>query len=237
MDKKKLLLVAVSVGAVLLIVIAIPLFFISPRHAPQSVAYAPPSFNEREFFSPAESLPPVYEPPAITQVVEPVPAEPEPRAAERIEPVRSITIPAPQTYAVPRVTDVQVRSEPARPPQARQAVAAEKAAPAKKPAPAPVPRAASRSASEAGAGAAINDYWVQTGAFRTKVRAEGVKDSLADKGITSVISNYDDTNGETWYRVRVGPYTTESEAKYWLALVQSIEGFGGSQVRQTQVLR
>jgi DedD protein len=74
------------------------------------------------------------------------------------------------------------------------------------------------------------DYWVQTGAFSAKIRAEGAKETLADKGITSIIDDRE-VDGKTWYRVRVGPYTSETEARYWLALVQSIDGFDGSQVR------
>jgi DedD protein len=74
------------------------------------------------------------------------------------------------------------------------------------------------------------DYWVQTGAFSAKIRAEGAKETLADKGITSIIDDRE-VDGKTWYRVRVGPYTSETEARYWLALVQSIDGFNGSQVR------
>ncbi|MCL1930397.1 MAG: SPOR domain-containing protein [Treponema sp.] len=77
---------------------------------------------------------------------------------------------------------------------------------------------------------------MQTGAFSTKIRAEGAKESLASKGITSIIDNRD-IDGKTWYRVRVGPYTSETEANYWLALVKSIDGFGDSQVRLSQVLR
>jgi DedD protein len=41
-------------------------------------------------------------------------------------------------------------------------------------------------------------------------------------------------DGRIWYRVRVGPYTSENEASYWLALVKAIDGFGESQVRSTQ---
>jgi DedD protein len=73
---------------------------------------------------------------------------------------------------------------------------------------------------------------VQTGAFTAIIRAEDAKETLASKGITSIIENRQ-IDGLTWYRVRLGPYTSESEAKYWLALVQSIDGFAGSQVRQT----
>jgi len=77
-----------------------------------------------------------------------------------------------------------------------------------------------------------NDYWVQTGAFTAKIRAEDSKEVLASNGITSIIENRQ-IDGQTWYRVRIGPYTSEKEANYWLALVQTIKGFDKSQIRQT----
>jgi hypothetical protein len=33
--------------------------------------------------------------------------------------------------------------------------------------------------------------------------------------------------------VRVGPYTSQAEADYWLSLIKMLEGFEDSQVRQT----
>ncbi|MDR2135268.1 MAG: SPOR domain-containing protein [Treponema sp.] len=77
------------------------------------------------------------------------------------------------------------------------------------------------------------DYWIQTGAFSALVRAEGAKENLASKGLSSVIDNRE-VDGRIWYRVRIGPYTSENEANYWLTLVQAIDGFAGSQVRSTQ---
>jgi DedD protein len=79
-----------------------------------------------------------------------------------------------------------------------------------------------------------DNYWVQTGAFSTKVRAEGVKETLASKGIISLIENHD-AEGKTLYRVRVGPYTSKNEADYWLTLIKSIHGFEESQVWKTPV--
>ncbi|MDR3248128.1 MAG: SPOR domain-containing protein [Treponema sp.] len=79
---------------------------------------------------------------------------------------------------------------------------------------------------------AQNDYWIQTGAFSALVRAEDVKETLASKGLSSIIDDRD-VEGQTWYRVRVGPYTSENEANYWLALVRAIDGFNESQVRST----
>ena len=77
-----------------------------------------------------------------------------------------------------------------------------------------------------------NDFWIQAGAFSTVARAEAVKDSLASKGIVSLIENLviDD---RPIFRVRVGPYTSLNEANYWLYLIQSIDGFEDSQIRQT----
>ncbi|GMO27308.1 MAG: hypothetical protein Pg6A_14820 [Termitinemataceae bacterium] len=74
-----------------------------------------------------------------------------------------------------------------------------------------------------------SDYWVQTGSFTTKSRADEASGFLALKGITSIVQ---DTNvqGKVFYRVRVGPYTTQNEANYWLALVKTIDGMENSLV-------
>jgi DedD protein len=81
-----------------------------------------------------------------------------------------------------------------------------------------------------------NDYWVQTGAFSTVAKAEGVKEILASKGIASIIENRE-IDGRTLFRVRVGPYTSNNEAIYWLSLIKSISGFEDSQIRLTQTRR
>jgi DedD protein len=77
---------------------------------------------------------------------------------------------------------------------------------------------------------------VQTGAFSTITSAEGVKETLASKGITSIIEN-GNIDGKTLFRVRVGPYISRNEANYWLALIKSIDGFEDSQVRTAENLR
>ena len=223
MEKKKLLLVAVSVGVVLLIVISIPLLLISPGRTTSLAAAAPVDF----YPSPELYVQPEIARPVFTPLAENAFAQPEETPVENPN-VTTITIPAPHTAAVP---DVQVTPAPrnvaARPAPAKPAPATpapEKPAAAIKPAAKPAPAAETSKSN--------NNYWVQTGAFSTQVRAEGAKESLASKGITSIIDNRD-INGKTWYRVRVGPYISEKEASYWLALVKSIDGFGDSQIRQT----
>jgi DedD protein len=76
-------------------------------------------------------------------------------------------------------------------------------------------------------------YWVQTGSFSTQNKAEGVKEILASKGITSIVENRN-VDGKIFYRVRLGPYTSPREADYWLALIKTINGFEDSQVWKSQ---
>jgi DedD protein len=103
-----------------------------------------------------------------------------------------------------------------------------------KPAPAPAAKPASPAPAKPAA-APVRDakprdsYWVQTGSFSVQTRAEGARELLAAKGIASVIENRD-MDGKTWFRVRVGPYTSQKEADYWLSLIKNIQGFEGSQV-------
>ena len=195
MEKKKLLLVAVSVGVVLLIIIGIPLLLISPRQVtaptvhpvrdithidpfarpvqPHTQPVQPAQHIQREDFE--QRLAPVPEPARET----PVPAPPPVAREEGPRVVTTITIPAPRTAAVP---DAPAAPATARPAPARPAPAAQ-ARPAQ-PQPAR-PAAAARPV--APAVPTRNNFWVQTGAFSSKARAETVKESLEAKGIASII--------------------------------------------------
>ncbi|MDR2576003.1 MAG: SPOR domain-containing protein [Treponema sp.] len=237
MEKKKLLLVAVSVGVVLLIILIIPLLIISPR---------------KDFGGSWQEQSAVIEPPNLTQgwesIKEPEPpvevaVVPAPKAVEQPS-VTTLTVPAPRSVAVPdavvsparqapKVKPVQAAEAPKEAKPQAAAVAAkpavEKSAAAVKP---PVAKAADKSAAEKPKPAKTYDsskYWIQTGAFSTITYAEGAKDYLEARGIKSIIED-PVINGKTWYRVRVGPYTTRDEANYWLALVKAIDGFASSQV-------
>jgi DedD protein len=243
MEKKKLLLVAVSVGVVLLIIIGIPLMMIIPKqHYASSVDVNQDwltSVEPSNVQKPQLSIEPVVEPQAFAGNMQPnANASSQPEQSSHIT---TLTIPRPETVAVPSTSAVQTQK-----PEAVKPAPAAKPAPTTKPAPPvaaqpapstkPAPKpAAAKSPATATNAKVLNNYWVQTGAFSTKIRAEGAKESLASKGITSVIDNRD-IDGKTWYRVRVGPYTSETEANYWLALVKSIDGFGESQVRLSQAV-
>jgi DedD protein len=100
------------------------------------------------------------------------------------------------------------------------------------PAAAAQPRTAAPSPSAAKAWSA---YWVQAGSFSSKNRADSAKETQAAKGITSIVEN-NELGGKIWYRVRVGPYTSQNEADYWLALIQTLTGFEQSQVWRSPVV-
>ncbi|WP_461247157.1 SPOR domain-containing protein [Treponema sp. R6D11] len=223
-EQKKLLLVAVSVGVFLLVTITAAIAILTPKANPQETAYTTPYSSGR--LQPATVG--NEQPPAST-ALETKPEVPG-TAADAIDNDQlTINIPKPTAPAVP---DSQEPLTPARN-VATVAPAAKPATPAK---PAASKSSVSKSTTSKPAASAkaktTKDYWVQTGAFIAKVRAEDTKEILASKGITSIIEN-SEINGKTWYRVRVGPYTSENEANYWLALVKTIDGFAGSQVRQT----
>ncbi|MCL2044449.1 MAG: SPOR domain-containing protein [Treponema sp.] len=264
MEKKKLLLVAVSVGIVLLILISIPLVLVrqgssSSRNTISSVRTDPENFvriDPQDEAENAEEIPDT-EPEVLIATHEPAPQ----RQSET--PRVTITVPQPRSVAVPDVRATQPAQRPAatQRPAAQRPAPAAAASPASTTVPAgttvPVgttasagtlPETESLSASTpartqqtaalqpaANSIRAQTNYWVQTGAFSTKIRAEGVKESLESQGITSIIDN-PEINGRTLYRVRVGPYINETEANWWLTLVQSIDGFADSQVRQSQVV-
>jgi DedD protein len=270
MEKKKLLLVAVSVGVFLVIVIGAAILVFSPRNAVAAVntaaagtieAGAPkdagnvPAEPAVNLFSQPASVDPadMVRNPGRIQGLQQIPSPPEinreddfflnsenerqPLAAAESAGTNGqstiITVTRPTTAAVPD-TPTTGRSAPAASrPAAQQAPAARTApaAPSRSSAsttstprttPAPAKTAASSAANQ-------NNYWVQTGSFSTKIRAEGAKEMLTSKGIVPIIENRD-VDGKTFFRVRVGPYTSRNEADYWLSLIKSINGFEDSQI-------
>jgi DedD protein len=122
-----------------------------------------------------------------------------------------------------------------RPPAAPKPAAARPAS-AARPAAAPPVQAKPAAAKPPAAAKVYDNYWVQTGSFTAKARAEGVKETLASKGISSIIENRE-IDGKSFFRVRVGPYTCQEEADQWLSFIKSINGFENSQVWKSQSLR
>jgi DedD protein len=242
-EMKKLLLVAISVGVFLIVIVSAAILILTPKVQTEQPAFSSSrpitagrpvqEQNETSFFNNSQGTISF-----INSDDTNLPIETDKSGGENV----TILIPKPVTVAVPvePVTVVTIAPKPAETSASKPAVNSQSAAkPAAKPVSAvsnttakPVSTTAKPVAKTVKSVPVKNDYWVQTGAFTAKIRAEGAKEKLASKGITSIIENRL-IDGKNWYRVRLGPYTSENEAKYWLALVQSIDGFGDSQVRQT----
>ncbi|MFI3257778.1 MAG: SPOR domain-containing protein [Spirochaetales bacterium] len=74
-----------------------------------------------------------------------------------------------------------------------------------------------------------DQYWVQAASFISKANAENARVALGNEKIPAEIFTHYDSSGVTYYRVRVGPYTTKSEAEYWNSLIKSIDPLSGTQ--------
>jgi DedD protein len=257
MEKKKIVLVAVSIGVFLVILIGASILVFSPK-SPSPVASSVPtssalpversiptgdatSSRDLDTILPPEDAVDLVKGPGSSQDR---PSSPSNRPRDNVfyiygeNPGQTTTAaerPAAKNNQV--VIDVTsttpaVRTQPNTPSGAAPAPAAKPAAPSQTPAPVARQPAASKPAATSGQ-KLIDNYWVQTGSFSAKTRAETVKETLASKGITSLIENRE-VNGTNFFRVRVGPYTSRNEADYWLALIKAIDGFEESQIWKTQ---
>ena len=245
MEKRKLLLVAISVGMFLTITIVTAIFLLPPRNAaaaelaayPHGLSAQPPIFDNSGNlpFEPVDLVRRPGDVPGLQQAPEGAittgsnlhVGPDQSRPGETVISVRqpnTVTAPAPAASTT-RPTPTQSAPRPAAP-AATPAAPAASTPPANRPTSPPQPAQTS----------VHNDYWVQAGAFSTVASAEGVRQNLSSRGITSIIENRE-VNGRTVFRVRLGPYTSQNEADYWLSLIRGISGFEDSQIRVTQTRR
>ena len=75
----------------------------------------------------------------------------------------------------------------------------------------------------------VTQYWVQVAAYSNKKAAETARTALDSNKIQSDIFTYKDNKDKLFYRVRVGPYTTKSEAEYWKSRILKISEFEKSE--------
>jgi cell division protein FtsN len=67
------------------------------------------------------------------------------------------------------------------------------------------------------------DFWIQAGSFSVKDNADSLKSAFAAKSLPAVIT-VKDIDGKSRYIVRVGPYSTRTEASKWLSAAKSVKG-------------
>jgi DedD protein len=248
MEKKKLLLVSVSVGVFLVIVIGASILVFSPRNSsPAAVVNTVnpiPAGNPGQTGNSLPGTPPgsvgavelVKNSLALQGLTTAADDNPQdnilyiygenPDDAVTVDRTSSsggnrlvVDVRRPTTAAVPETPAPKVAPKPA-------------AAPARQ-SPAPAPKAAApktaapKTPASSAAGSSPDNFWIQTGSFSTIARAEAARDTLASKSITALIENRT-VGGKNFFRVRVGPYTSQNEADYWQKLIKEFNGFEGS---------
>ena len=249
MEQKKLLLVFVSVGVFLVIVLGAGLLVFKPRPKPVAVAAkdvatsVPATADPSEWVKNPQAVPGLQPaaPGASTRgdVIIIYGERPEGNSATgrtaAVSPDGRLTVdvavPQTQTQAAPTVpaSPAQTYTEAPRSmdpkaapvPKQQKPIAAKPATSEKKPAP-PIKRG--------------DEFWIQTGSFAAKARADAAKEKLSSKGIASLIETKE-ISGKTYFRVRVGPYSSKDEADYWLALVNTIDGFSDSYITEIKAKR
>ncbi len=82
----------------------------------------------------------------------------------------------------------------------------------------------------------VTEYWIQAAAPTERRFAESAREKLATNKISSDIFTTQ-KDGVTYYRVRIGPYKTKTEAEYWLNLVQEDPTFKASYITEVKTRR
>lgn len=75
----------------------------------------------------------------------------------------------------------------------------------------------------------VDQFWVQVASVTNKNNAEAARAALAANKIESEIFTHNADDGKLYYRLRVGPYTTRTEAEYWKGRIALIDEFADTQ--------
>jgi cell division protein FtsN len=74
-----------------------------------------------------------------------------------------------------------------------------------------------------------NLYWIQTGSYKSKSKADSCNAVLLENGLAGRILTKT-VNDDTYFRVRLGPYANKNEAEKFLTWIQKIDGLEGSYI-------
>lgn len=93
------------------------------------------------------------------------------------------------------------------------------------------PAATAPAAAKPAATVRAYEYWIQTGSYKSQTRAEELSQSLAARGLAGRVFSFDNA-GETYFRVRIGPYANKLEAGKFLEIVRKIQGLEASYISE-----
>jgi cell division septation protein DedD len=239
-ERKKLLWISISACVFVLLLLATGFFLLAPKkgsaQAPATVGNsAPPKAQDPQDYLSAPPTSPAIEQPKAPDGGVIVVYGDKPTLPAATTP----TSPLPQVQPIP-ASDAASAEATGSGESAAPAVPAKKATAAKQTAgsatgaaagSAPAKAAAAKPAAKQAAVKA-SEYWIQAGSFSSRGRADELKQSLAEKGMAALII-VKDVSGKSYYRVRIGPYASEPEAKGWLTKISGLPGCAGAYVSKT----
>ena len=82
----------------------------------------------------------------------------------------------------------------------------------------------------------VTEYWIQAGSYKERSKAELLNNTLMEKGLPGRILTKD-VKGETFYRVRIGPYLNKKEAEKFLVWVKALNGLDNSYISSVAAKR
>lgn len=82
----------------------------------------------------------------------------------------------------------------------------------------------------------VTEYWIQVISSPSRDRVEQAKERLEDQELGGRITSKR-IDGQTYYRLRVGPYGNKNEAEKFLGWISDIDGFSGSYISEEYPLK
>ncbi len=208
MDKHKILWVIFSVSLLLIVILAGGLYFLRPipQDRMDTASQEAPLFQEFDIF---EYVRGKQELPGL-QTLKTDEEEPEELVIVVGEKVEEKEGKEAVIKAPPKIEQIRPSVKPKPKPPVSTPISKQK--------PKPAPRQVK-----------VNEYWIQTGSYKSHYRAELMANLLAEQGLAGAIT-IREIGGQTYYRVRIGPYTSKWEAEKFLSWVKAIQGLESSYV-------
>jgi cell division protein FtsN len=235
MEKQKIFWVVLSVSIFVVIVLVVGVLLLKQRPS-TAVATAPGTVNpisdsgtqiyeyQREApGKPQGTAPTPGQKPDDTETMHFYIGEPSPTPPQGTQPPAAVPLPPPPLPAPEPAVSPQV---PQKPPAAAQ-VARGPTAPAVKAA--PQKRSPQARTPQARTPQKTYDYWIQTGSYKSQDKAEELAGMLGAKGLAGRVFSSTLRN-ETYFRVRIGPYSNKGEAEKFLAIVKQVQGLESSYI-------
>ena len=212
MENKNILLVIASVSLFLIIVVGVGLWVFWPKTSDASdteFAAVSPVFNKE--FDSFEFYKGREELPGIMEI---------PEAEEMILTIGEVDGQKP-AVEIEEKPDV-VQPELPKAPEVKPAIVRP---PQTAPAAPPRPRQMS-----------VKEYEIQVGSYKSRNRAETINETLDTHGLGGTIRTKT-IGDDTYFRVRIGPYSNQQEAGKFLDWVKKISGLEGSYISQVTRVR